>query len=61
MFPPVVPAFTQGGVSQPKGDGFLYLAAGQNRVGIPFWLVGKFTTHVRTYSGWIESNVKTGG
>ena len=27
---------------------------GQNRFGIPFWVVGEFTTHFRTYfSGWI--------
>ena len=25
------------------------LAVGQNRFGIPFWLVGEFTTHFRTY------------
>ena len=29
--------------------------------GIPFWLVGEFTTHFRTYfSGWIESDVHWG-
>ena len=29
--------------------------------GIPFWLVGEFTTHVRTYfRGWIESDVHWG-
>ena len=34
---------------------------GQNRFGIPFWLVGEFTTHFRTYfSGWIESDVHWG-
>ena len=32
--------------------------SGQYRFGIPFWLVGEFTTHFRTYfSGWIESDV----
>ena len=25
------------------------ICSGQNRVGIPFWLVGEFTTHFRTY------------
>ena len=24
---------------------------GQNRFGIPFWLVGEFTTHFRTFFG----------
>ena len=34
---------------------------GSNRFGIPFWLVGEFTTHFRTYfSGWIESDVHWG-
>ena len=38
-----------------------WLSAGQNRFGIPFWLVGEFTTHFRTYfSGWIESDVHWG-
>ena len=28
---------------------------------VPFWLVGEFTTHLRTYSGgWIESDVRWG-
>ena len=32
----------------------------QNRFGIPFWLVGEFTTHFRTdFSGWI--GMFTGG
>ena len=26
--------------------------ASANRFGIPFWLVGEFTTHFRTYSSW---------
>ena len=26
------------------------VAEGQNRFGIPFWLVGEFSTHLRTYS-----------
>ena len=34
---------------------------GQNRFGIPFWLVCACTTHFRTYfSGWIESDVHPG-
>ena len=34
---------------------------GQNRFGIPFWLVGEFTTDFRAYfSGWIESDVHCG-
>ena len=38
-----------------------WLAVGQNRFGIPFWLAGEFTTHFRTYfSGWIESDVHWG-
>ena len=33
----------------------------QHRFGIPFWSVGEFTTHFRTYvSGWIESDVHWG-
>ena len=33
---------------------FLNGCGGQNRFGIPFWLVGEFTTHFRTYfGGWI--------
>ena len=27
----------------------IYGCGGQNRFGIPFWLVGEFTTHSRTY------------
>ena len=38
-----------------------YGCGGQNRFGIPFWLLGEFTTHSRTYfSGWIESDVHWG-
>ena len=37
------------------------LAVGQDRLGIPFWLVGEFTTHFRAnFSGWIESDVHWG-
>ena len=32
-----------------------------NRFGIPFWGIGEFTTHFRTYfGGWIESDVHWG-
>ena len=34
---------------------------GQHRFGIPFWRIGEFTTHFRTYfSGWTESNAHWG-
>ena len=33
----------------PDSSPCLNYVAGQNRFGIPFWLVGEFTTHSRTY------------
>ena len=44
------------GVSRSRGPQSLslVLAGCQNRFGIPFWLVGEFTTLFRAYfSGWI--------
>ena len=32
----------------------------QNRFGIPFWLEGEFTPHVRTHFSGIESDVHWG-
>ena len=38
------------------GEKNKYGRGGQNRFGIPFWLVGECTTHFRTYfCGWIGS------
>ena len=34
---------------RPKAPKAADSAAGQDRFGIPFWLVGEFTTHFRTY------------
>ena len=39
----------------------LHVAVGQNLLEIPFWLVGEFPTHFRSYSsGWIELDVHRG-
>ena len=49
--PLVAGSLTCGGV---EGDVSRDGNGGQNRFGIPFWLVGEFTAHFRTYfSGWI--------
>ena len=60
---PMVPFWSVGSPRAPPGTqlhAVRHLAVGQTN-GIPFWSVGEFTTHFRTYfSGWIESDVHWG-